>query len=533
MWRQFVSVITALLLVLVIGCSNKDEGERLPGPTQPPVETQASHATNAPVESMQEIARSLVPAGWALVDWYGSDDGAYLAVQTSGPDRPLGIADARTSFAVYRLGSSGPVEVARFVACCLTQSFVSVPESAKALDLDADGTRNIQAAFSMRRVEFVDRGLVRVEPSGDVVVSWLDDARRAEPLPTRPAARGRIHDPWAVVGVTPVRPNVPPKPDPEKTYVVREGDTLPAIAARLGVPVNDLILINPEVEDSYFLHLGQEPAVPDRLQRMEEVPAGVLPVGWDFSDAVWSPDRRYLAVTTVSAVQTGIGAPSQLSVYEVSASTVREVWRDANMFIQIDHDRAFTDINGDGQLDIVYSTTNGGNAWTGKASLAATLKPGGGAVDVPFLLPTSQSSPKEPLDADGNGILEWLAIDASWELRYFTHAESPASYFVLAWDGQAYVDASDAFPDAVLSKRPDPSPPVSSAGCWEVMDYLSEAVGKVLDYRKVGRPAEAEWIMEDVRTLQLTGDIAAFRDEVIAALDGTSQPATSFMQACS
>ena len=50
-------------------------------------------------------------------------------------------------------------------------------------------------------------------------------------------------------------------------------------------------------------------------------------------------------------------------------------------------------------------------------------------------------------DLDGDGKQELIAIHASWELRAlaFSHAESPAGYFVLAWDGMAYRDASNLY----------------------------------------------------------------------------------------
>lgn len=82
------------------------------------------------------------------------------------------------------------------------------------------------------------------------------NALMASPTPTatEPAQEDAVVRAATVVE-TPVLP-------PYQTYVVQEGDTVSAIAARFGVSSDYVVWNNPEIEDSDFLHLGQSIIIP-------------------------------------------------------------------------------------------------------------------------------------------------------------------------------------------------------------------------------------------------------------------------------
>jgi hypothetical protein len=221
-----------------------------------------------------------------------------------------------------------------------------------------------------------------------------------------------------------------------------------------------------------------------------------------------------------------------LSIYSLRGGRLRELWREVNEFVVIDEELAFRDINGDGNAEIVYGTTTGCNGFSCQPVLAATLTGDGSVQDVAFQLPILDSAPEEPIDVEGDGVYEWLAIDASWELGPFGHADSPGSTFVLAWDGHQYVDATERYPQVVDNARLevlsqsggstqlDPQPPPAGASCREKLFYLSNSVARYLDYFNSRRQDEANRILEELRQYPSFGGLSPARDRVVKTLAG-------------
>jgi hypothetical protein len=252
------------------------------------------------------------------------------------------------------------------------------------------------------------------------------------------------------------------------------------------------------------------------------VPAGTVPTGWTVRQAVWSSNHEYLAVVTDGYLNPW--PVNQLSIYDMKQRRFRELWREVNFYVSVDEALSFRDINGDGTLDVVYQTSDGSNGWTLSPTLALTLKEQGIAEDLVFSLPIEASSPSSPVDLNGDGIYEWVAVDASWEAICFCHACSPASIFVLAWDGHEYIDATDRYAEAVDENRLkwsgqlDPVPPSSDASRDANDKYLSESVGRYLDYWNSGRSTDADRILQALREYQSFGELSAKRDWIAAAL---------------
>jgi len=269
------------------------------------------------------------------------------------------------------------------------------------------------------------------------------------------------------------------------------------------------------------------------------VPAGVIPAGWTVAQAAWSPDGERVAVVTAS----GLSFMGQLSLYSLEGGGLRELWRAVNAFLSLDEELAFKDVNGDGSPDLVYTTSSGGNAWTGSPTLAVSL-PGGDAVrEITFRLPIEQSAPGQPRDLDGDGVYEWMAVDASWELQGFCHACSPASYFVLAWNGREYVDATERYAEAVDlyqgggSPRADPVPPAGGAACREHDEYLAAAVSRFLDYWDSARRDDASRILAELSAYAPPPGLVAKRDWIAGTLAADPHAVEAplepdFMSAC-
>jgi hypothetical protein len=255
-----------------------------------------------------------------------------------------------------------------------------------------------------------------------------------------------------------------------------------------------------------------------------EIPAGTIPAGWRVLGAKPSGDGRHVAVLTVPEREP---TPSQLSVYELKDGRLAERWREMNEFVDVDWELALRDLNGDGQPDVVYTTMDGGNGWIRRPTLMASIRPEGDVADVTFELPISLSSPKGPVDLDGDGVYEWTALDASWELKGFCHACSPGSSFVLEWDGDAYVDATPRFADEVIGRRDDPVQPPADAPCNDKETYLSQGVSRALDYANAGQGDELRRMIEVLRLYEPIGELRAKRDAIVAALE--QDPHTGYL----
>jgi|FLYL01.1.fsa_nt_gi hypothetical protein len=114
---------------------------------------------------------------------------------------------------------------------------------------------------------------------------------------------------------------------------------------------------------------------------------------------------------------------------------------------------AFKDVNLDGLNELVVSAFSGGNCWECNRIRLFTAHDQQ-VHEIPVVLPVTgllsgdangdgtAAAPQVLRDVDGDGVLEVIAVDASWELHGFCHACSPAADFVLAWSGREYANAS-------------------------------------------------------------------------------------------
>lgn len=83
--------------------------------------------------------------------------------------------------------------------------------------------------------------------------------------PTQPIAKPASTVEWPKQsGIIPGRPDPipPPRPAAFERYIVQRGETLVLIAALRGVPLNDLLLFNPELGDGSILQAGAQIWIP-------------------------------------------------------------------------------------------------------------------------------------------------------------------------------------------------------------------------------------------------------------------------------
>ena len=233
------------------------------------------------------------------------------------------------------------------------------------------------------------------------------------------------------------------------------------------------------------------------------LPSGVVPSGAEVTAAAWSEDRRLLAVLSRSMLGS---TPAALSVYALDEGTPRELWREANHGITINNEASFRDLNGDGSLEVVYRSTSG-NFWMSAAELGVSILPDNATKDLRFELPLDRASPREPEDLDQDGVFEWWVSDASWESRSFSHVSSPGSSFVLAWNGEAYVDASAAFGDQIVGE-------VGGQGSGSLADLVS----RFLAHCNAQRFDDARRILEEIAETRVEEEHEGQKESVLQGL---------------
>jgi hypothetical protein len=149
----------------------------------------------------------------------------------------------------------------------------------------------------------------------------------------------------------------------------------------------------------------------------------------------------------------GVSPPMpRLIVYGVRDSQVMEVFGKelsfrgmAPEFASISSPPSGTDINGDDLDDLVAYLSTGSNCWACHWVEVYQVK---GNEFRQLLIDVPRGfQPNWLEDIDGDGNYEVLAIDYRFELAFWCHACSPASWMILGWNGERYVNASPRFPD--------------------------------------------------------------------------------------
>jgi hypothetical protein len=194
---------------------------------------------------------------------------------------------------------------------------------------------------------------------------------------------------------------------------------------------------------------------------------------------------------------------SWLKVVRITAESVVEVFsyggNDDSADIQVNADLTFADINADGARELVFMESDGSNSWIRTGVRAFSYRDDHFEI-MPVTLPPSSGGPRGDrvrersfLDIDGDGSMELLVIDASWEsVSPFNHACSPGGWFVLQWNGSAYVDESTKFSTYMVDKvhsRLLPSRALDDVndlgGC-----LLGRATSELLAHHNGGQTAE-------------------------------------------
>lgn len=456
-------------MVVFAACSGQGSTQAL---TPPPGTAVAA----APL-ALDDSLRAVVPPGWAVADWAASSDGQYVVLEEASfgasPTTPRSNDTSAATLNVFKRQPNGDlIDAARFIGqCCLTPRAATFAHDAQVLSPDASGVRHLTVHWEDQRGLTTGGGYpdshVSIAPDGSVTTDETTAGVAGNPPRVQTAIGSVPGNPGQLITAT-SQPRFPSTPAPS-------------------------------------------PAAP------VTAPAGAVPAGWRILQSVASPDGTTFAVVTDSTI--AYGAADQLSVYQVRDGHLVERWRVVNAFIDLDTALTFHDINGDGHPEVVYNSANGSNGWTTGGTFAATVMPDGTVQDVHFSLPIAKSAPGKPVDLNGDGVYEWTAVDASWELQQaFCHACSPSSEFILAWNGTEYADASAKFGAAIIATRSDPAPPPPSAPCQTQDDYLSAMVGRYLDYWNAGRKADAVRIEDQMRAFPLDPGLVAKRDAIVQAL---------------
>jgi hypothetical protein len=245
-----------------------------------------------------------------------------------------------------------------------------------------------------------------------------------------------------------------------------------------------------------------------------------------------------------------IEGSSHLVIYERQGATLVPLLTLTDTFVYLCGDAACyppdphpvaRDINGDGLNDLAVSQSTSGNCWE-CSRLRLFDVSNHEAHDVPMNLPATgllgndyngdgtSAVPVELRDLDGDGRMEIIVLDTSWELHGFCHGCSPEGQFVLAWDGTSYADASSSYQSffddqiAALESR-------LSAATHD-SDRVSLALSIALEYGHSGR-ADTAWFRFSQIMSTLTSDcwrqlVPAVEEDLRLSVppDG-SQPTTS------
>jgi len=237
----------------------------------------------------------------------------------------------------------------------------------------------------------------------------------------------------------------------------------------------------------------------------------------------FDPSRWGAVLQFSSPTETG-SAPygRALLLYEVSGSGLVRIFDRLESYISLQPEYGYTtlgalDIDADGIQELAVAFNTGGNCWECSRLVIYTVR-NREVAEVAMGLPATgllgydengdgtSAVPGRLEEVDGDGKYEVIAIDTSWELHGFCHACSPSAMFVLAWDGERYVDASSRFPGYYQSRIDGAEGVVATVdtrdisslrnpdlqACARDEGYMSAAISILLNYGRSGR-AQQGW----------------------------------------
>ena len=165
----------------------------------------------------------------------------------------------------------------------------------------------------------------------------------------------------------------------------------------------------------------------------------------------------------------------------------------------------WVDMNADGLMELPFHEDQGGNCWTCAQLRVLQLRAGGDVVDLTAAVPPEDELGEsfvilDLIDADADGVQEWLVLDARFEFAFdLCHACSPAAFRLYAWDGEVYRNASAQFPDYYQPQIDNLTARVQemaqSDDPW-TGDELGSIVSLLLAYENAGRREEGLAVFE-------------------------------------
>lgn len=159
----------------------------------------------------------------------------------------------------------------------------------------------------------------------------------------------------------------------------------------------------------------------------------------------------------------------------------------------------WVDMNADGLMELPFIVDQGGNCWTCSQMQVLQLRADDSVVSLTDSVPSEDELGESFValglnDADGDGVQEWLVLDARFEFAFdLCHACSPAGFRLYAWDGEVYHNASAQFPEFYAQRIADLSAQVEemrqSDEPWTGTE-LGNMVSLLLAYENAGRGEE-------------------------------------------
>lgn len=159
------------------------------------------------------------------------------------------------------------------------------------------------------------------------------------------------------------------------------------------------------------------------------------------------------------------------------------------------------DMNGDGWPELVVLSDSGGHCWTCGKFQIFSLQNNDNVINLTesalAVAETYGFSVENVLDLNGDGIMEWVVLDARYEFAFtLCHQCSPAATRIYAWDGESYHNASAQFPEyyqSHIDRLTAQLEELTKDGTWDKdkqLGPLGPLISLLLNYENAGRLEE-------------------------------------------